>query len=149
MAGNMGFSLHVKVNADMWRCHCMSLSGQPGTPTATAEASFPRESESFSAAVTHWKPISRGYCWAWTRASPDFCFSKNSPIALSSGMSKENSHSAEGWQHPCGTVQRLALGWRQTSANELPPLAPGDTLCEVTQLLLMGSVYHGKTFPIK
>lgn len=30
---------------------------------------------------------------------------KTSPIALSSGMSKENSCSAEGWQHTCGTVR--------------------------------------------
>lgn len=148
-AGNMVFILHVMVSAGVWRCHCTFLSGQPGSPTATAEAGFPRESESFSAAMTHWKPISRDYCWARTRASSNLCFRKNCPSTLSSGMSEVNSHSTERWQNLCGLVQWMALGWRETSANELPPPAPGDILFKVTQLIMVGFVYHGKTFQKK
>lgn len=149
MAGNMGFSLHMKVSAGTWGCRCPSPSVQPGSPTAASETSFHRDSDSLPADVTHWKPISRGYYWMLIRDSPNFCFRKTRPIALSSVMFKENRHSAEGWQHSRRTAQCMALGWGQSSAKWTSPLALEDTLFKVTQLLLMGYFYYGKAFPKK
>lgn len=103
----------------MWRCHCPSLSVQPGSPTTTPEISSHRDRDSLPVDVTHWKPISRGYYWILISDSPKFCFRRTSPVALSSVMFKESRHSAEGWQHSCRTVQSMAPGWRQSSANEL------------------------------
>lgn len=148
MAGNMGFSLHMKVSAGMWGCCCPSPSVQPGSPTATSDTSFHRDSDSLPADVAHWKPISRGYYWMLIWDSPNFCFRKTSPIALSSVMFKENTQC---WGVATLPQDSAVHGTRLRAelCKWTSPLALGDTLFKVTQLLLMGYFYYGKAFPKK